>query len=346
MIYYVLLIAIIIILYLVLSVLKIKNGQKKFLNISFLILFLFLALRAETTGTDLLNYKIFFNYSHSISLTRLTKLIEPGYALYSFLIYKLTNGNFQIMLIITAFISLIGPYCFIKNNSKNYFLSVIVYICLNYYLFTFSGLRQSIALSISLLSINYIKNQKIFKYLIFSFIAFCFHKSSIVFIPVYFLNKLNIKKKHLPFLIIIMLGVYIFRYNLITIFTSIMYENYATFENANGGYKLLICYLVIFIFITIFKDKVLNINKDNNLFYNMFFIGIILQIFSTVEGNGYRAALYYVMPLIVIIPSLSFCFDKESRKIVNILTTIILITYYFLEINSSSLVSNYSFFWK
>lgn len=343
---YIVLIIIIVLLDVILKIFY-KNNDcgKKFLNIAFLVLFLFLALRSENVGTDLLTYKNFFNYNASFKLSKLLQLFEPGYSLYSYFIYNLTGGNFRVFIIITAFLTLIGPYHFIKNYSKNYFLSVIAYICLNYYLFTFSGLRQSIAVSLLLFSIDYIKDKKLFKFLIINAIACSFHKSSMVFLPAYFLEKLNMKRKYLPIALSVYMIIFFLRVTITECFTNLFYETYNLVETPKGGGILLVVYLCVYIFITYYKDTIIKTNEKHNLLYNLFSFGIIFQIFATVEANANRATLYYVIPLVSLIPLCEDCFVKENRKLVNILFSIILIAYFILNLEKSSLVSNYSFFW-
>ncbi len=343
---YIALIIMIILLNVILKMFYKNNDySKKFLNITFLILFLFLALRSENVGTDLLTYKNFFNYNESFKLSKLLQLFEPGYSLYSYFIYNLTGGNFRIFIIITAFLTLIGPYHFIKNYSKNYFLSVIAYICLNYYLFTFSGLRQSIAVSLLLFSIDYIRDKKLFKFLIINVIACSFHKSSLVFLPAYFLGNLNVKRKHLPIVLSVYILIFFLRVTITECFTNLFYETYNLVETPKGGEILLVVYLCIYVFISYYKDIIIKSDKEQNLLYNLFSIGIVFQIFATVEANANRVTLYYVVPLVSLIPLCENCFVKENRKLINIIFSIILIAYFILNLEKSSLVSSYSFFW-
>ena len=339
---YILLIVFIIILYVLLRLLKIKNFKSIFINISFITLFLFLALRSENIGTDLKNYKLFFEYNNIFKLKYLITFSEPGYALYSFIIFKLFSGSFRWLLIITAVISLIGPYHFIKKYSNNYLLSIIIYICLNYYIFLFSGLRQSIAISILLLSIDSIFNKRFIRFIIYLIVAIMFHKSSIVFLPAYFLNCFDIRKKHIPILFIIIAVCFVLRFKIMHIFSLFLYDEYSLLNNTNSGFKLLIVYLGFFIFITFFKERVILENEKNKLFYNFFFIGMIIQIFASVEANAYRAALYYIISLVILLTSVENCFTERSKNMYNILLGIILIAYFIVTISNSSLVSGYS----
>ena len=345
MIYYVSLIIIITILWLLIKLLNFKNGDKLFLKLAFLLLILFAALRSENVGTDLKNYKNFYELVNYFSLAKLLTLFEPGYALYSFVLFTISKGSFQFLLIVTSILTLIGPYYFIKENSNNYFLSVIVYICLSFYIFTFSGLRQSIALSILLLSLRFVKDKKFYRYILLVFLAFCFHKSAIIFLPAYFLNKIEFKNKQFPFLLILGFVVFISRYFIVSKLTMFFYDNYATLNNMGGGYQLLTIFIVIFMLLTMFKKRVLESNENNNLWYNMFYVGILIQIIATVEGNANRAACYYTLPLILLIPYFVNTFQLKQRKMVSFIIYTAMIVLFVLSLNSSSLVNTYEFFW-
>lgn len=343
--YYIILLFLIIFVKIFLSFSKFKNKDLMFLNISFVILFSFLALRSETIGSDLINYKEMFSYNNIFSLTFLIERIEPGYAIYSYVIYHMTNANYHYFLVITAFFSLYGVYHFVKNNSKNYLLSLIIYISLSYYFFIFSGLRQALALSITLYSIKYIKGNNFWKFLLSILIAISFHKSAFVFLPVYFIRNFKIKNKHIPIFIGICGFLFVFRFKILIFFMSFLYNDYLSLDDVNGGFGLLFIYVILLFFATLFRKHLLKDSKTNNLLYNMFWIGIMLQIFATVEGNALRAAYYYFIPLIAFFPSINRCFKENNRALIEITFSIALIAYFVITLNSATLVGPYKFFW-
>ena len=170
------------------------NNDKLFLLLSFILLFGIAAMRDESTGVDLPNYKTYYTSYSNLPIIEQIKMnyFEPGYLIYSHIIYLISNGSFRVLMIITSFISYLGVFIFIKNFSNNKLLSVILYICIGYYIAPFSGLRQCIALSMVFISYKFIINRDFKKFIILLLLAFAFHKSALVFLPAYFLYNYHI----------------------------------------------------------------------------------------------------------------------------------------------------------
>lgn len=322
----------ILILWVIIKLFKFKNGKEMFLLVSFFILFLFSALRSELVGTDLIRYKEHFLSYDNNSLRNFFQPghFEYGYTIYSRLIYNITNGNFRILLVITSFISLFGVYKFIKENSKDYLLSVMLYFCLGYYTFTFSGLRQSIALSICLLSIKYIKNKKLFKFVLTVLLASLFHTTSLIFLPAYFISRIKLGKKSFFTYIFAMIVTYLSRDKIVGLLSSFLRNDYSVFDNQGSGYVFLVICFIILLLITLYKKILLLKNHNNNIWYNFICIGSLIQVLATVEGNVHRATFYYLMSFIIEIPLIADLFKGKSKVLANIiifLLSIALFTY-------------------
>src|SRR5699024_9401100 len=84
-----------------------------------------------------------------------------------------------------------------------------VFISLGYLYFSFTGLRQTLALSIILLSYNYIRERNLLLFIMFVFIASLFHSTALVFLLIYPISHYELGKKDL-ILIIVMLIVSFF----------------------------------------------------------------------------------------------------------------------------------------
>ena len=126
---------------------KLKKHNKAFLNIAFLQLFILLALRKDNIATDLETYKrVFFEISNTSWENVFNIAWEPLFIILCKVVVTLFN-NFNVLLVIVALIGLIGPYSFIKRYSKNYYISVILFVGLYFYSSQFFILRQIIAIS-------------------------------------------------------------------------------------------------------------------------------------------------------------------------------------------------------
>ena len=104
----------------------IKNRNKFFLDVSFVFLFIILAIREPYS--DMNEYLKSFHWINGMSLKSfLNYNIEIFFKCLSYIIGKIwLNDRFY--MIILDIITCVGPYMFIKRYSKNYLLSLLLFI--------------------------------------------------------------------------------------------------------------------------------------------------------------------------------------------------------------------------
>lgn len=180
-------------LYLILVGLLVSN-EKKILKIILLCLgpVLVQSLRSPTCGTDVwgngYGYYQKFTLIGEIPLSAIftTKInsFEQGYVVFNKLI-SFISDNPQIFLAITSLFifSLIG-YIYYRF-SVNAYLSIIIFVCFGLYIFSFTGLRQAIAFSITFFSFKFIVERKFKHFLVSVFLAFSIHSSAIIYVFVW-----------------------------------------------------------------------------------------------------------------------------------------------------------------
>lgn len=173
----------------------------------FLLLSIVAGLRGESIGTDTGSYK---------SLFLIINGLKPGWAGQEFL-FRILNlfigiftDNPQWFIITSSAITTIGVLIFIRHNSKFPTLSVFLYIALYYYFFSMNGVRQFLAISLILISIEYALSRKIFPYIFWMGLAIGFHTSAILGFVFWFLSGKSLRRMRVfqlaLMLIIIMVG--------------------------------------------------------------------------------------------------------------------------------------------
>lgn len=164
---------------------KDKSASIVFLIMTFLSLFLPLALRYEI-GTDYENYRrIIYN---SFAKNKFDEF-EIGWVPLLKFIYNF-NLDIQWFFVISAFFSVL--FIFLAVGKRDFWLAIPCYVSIAY-IESFSLVRQALAVSICMFVIKLWTNRKYLKSFIFLTIAFLFHKSTILF--VFFLPFLNRKWK-------------------------------------------------------------------------------------------------------------------------------------------------------
>lgn len=144
-----------------------SNNQNSIaLPLFFLILFLLLALRAESVGRDLPNYKYLFQSHMQQSLSEITSTWkEVLFRLLNHGIGSVTDA-FHWYLVIVAVIELV-PIAYLYNQDrKKGYIKIILFVNMSTFIMMFSGIRQSMAISFGVLAFCALKNHKKLLFLI------------------------------------------------------------------------------------------------------------------------------------------------------------------------------------
>lgn len=183
---------------------------------SIIVFVLFFGLRWKT-GTDWPTYYSYFHDNFTISEFYDTQF-ETGYVYLNYLI-KILSRNYSVFLLI--FTSLIGIAFFIGNKDLIKFPQAGIL-----YLFCTVGtpIRQTLAAAIILISYKYIISRNFIRFFCLVILAACFHRSAFIFLPFYFITKINFSNKNL--IIIYTLSIIIGSFGFINEFVFDFIGNY------------------------------------------------------------------------------------------------------------------------
>lgn len=213
---------------------------------------------------------------------------------------------------ITGIICLIGVYFFIKNNSKNYLASIYVYITMNFFIFLFSGLRQAIAISIVLMSIEFIKNKQPIKFALTIIFASMFHTTALIFLPAIIIAYKKINKNYIKWVGIISIVLLIIKQPMLQLITQFIYKNYTISQTGEGYNYLILLTIIVAISLYIRKYFEKEENEKNLMFYNFMIVTIPLQILATVQGNIARLVMYFSISLVILIPNIIQTIEEKG----------------------------------
>lgn len=162
----------------------------------FMLVFIFAAIRSDI-ATDYGSYKQLFLSASGSEYNRL----EIGYKFLIRVIRYLTQNNFNVFVFFIAFNSIWLKYWVIKNY-RNTILGMLVYFCLFYIHIEYNVMRQGFALSFLLIAVEYGIKQNKKAYYSFVILAGLIHISSLIFLFLYPVCRMQIKfsKKKLVFI--------------------------------------------------------------------------------------------------------------------------------------------------
>lgn len=160
-----------------------KAGKHLFI-IGFVLISSIFVLRKQT-GIDDIAYQQIFNSANNISLWRyvIEGTVEKGYLILNYLIYYITNGNYDICQILISGITFIFWGMAIWGRRKSLSITIATFILVtNYYFLIMSSalVRIFLATAIAFWCYKFIEEGKIKKYVVGIIFASLFHMSVLI----------------------------------------------------------------------------------------------------------------------------------------------------------------------
>lgn len=211
------------------------------------------------------------------------------------------NYNIYLLIINTLILCNISKY--IKHNSYLLILPLFIYYSDFYFYYNFSGIRQAIAMSFTVLSIYYIFSGEKVKPLIFIGIAALFHISALIFCLAFILPKTKISiSKYIKFLAALIIGIYAFSYIIqnneylnykFLFYSSLQEQDDNILSNYYFGvFKRILVFLSILLIRKSFFRYTRNIFLFN-LYLTGFFIYLVTYLVS--PDFGVRFGSYFII---------------------------------------------------
>ncbi len=285
----------------------------------------------DGVGTDFFSYKQQF---YEIIERRGWYInFEPGFRLMINIIDKV-SGSYQVMFLIMSCLTCFFYYKFIEEYSKNFSVSTLLFLCLGpFYLSTFNGIRQALAVSMFLYSLKYL-NKETWKYILIILIASTFHFTAAILLLMPLCKKFNKN-----YVIYYLAGVF-----LIYLAVESRLIDWLTQRFISSRVRLIgnivnmdISYIIYFIIclLVIVGSKKLHLNVDKNVMYMVVVTEILVTLailFPSYSMIFTRLTSYGSPMMLILVPLLSSSF--KQKKIYNFSVCSFGIIYYIRIINS------------
>lgn len=301
-------------------------------NLTFLAFLIFFGFRGFI-GWDWSTYFPLFNNMPSLlnpkfPLFLKNSAIESGFLIYMATI-KIVVKDYFIFIFINNLIDAIVIHFFLKKYSEYYSLGFLIFIIMGGFYYETDLLRNAKSIMLFLVSIKYLKERKIIVYFLLNIVGMLFHKSSIIFLPLYFIANIFISQK--AFIVIFIIGNIIFLTELeyikpILLKVSelvggkylITVEMYLMNKNMNTSYGITVGYierLITSALILIYYKKLIKLSSFNIIFINLFLLYFISYFFlSEIMVIPVRIGLLFVGSYWILIPALVKCIEVENNK--------------------------------
>lgn len=276
---------------------------------------------------------------------------------------QITDGNFQIVLIIIAVFIELAVAIVVFKHSPSPWISYLIWNCFGFYSFGFSALKQSFAMGFILLAFSAIMEKKPVKFIIFVVIAGFIHFPAIIFLPAYIIASRKITYKNAIIYIVIAILIFALRNDIVELSSDFYYEdkNFVSSGRISGRF-LMLCLIII---AGVFIKGVDGIKFSTVL--SIVAIGTIIQLFSSFDNVFTRLADYYLQMLIVFIPMIFTDFEdekyddssvsyklflsKKQKKLLTICLVLLSVAFYYFTVLSVKTISvddylNFKFSWE
>ena len=291
-------------------------------------------------GSDWPAYESLFNKIELGNILRLSR--EYGFEFgYSFLVYclKIFGFNFMISLIIMKVFSFVIISNFFYSVSqlkysvgytRNAFFMLFIFYSFNcIYLYVETIIRFDVALALVIKSYKYIFKRKFLPFLCLILCAVCFHKSSLIVLPLYWMSEVRLSNKMLLLLclcvsfflnakILAFLSNLLFaRFSYLYLFLQIISytQNTALNELSNPLSIGNIVFFLFFILILLSRKKI----EESSVYGVRLFAIVIVYFFiyfiTMYAGSISRIRLFY-FPIFIVVLSIALSNGYFMRTLV------------------------------
>lgn len=300
----------------------------------FLLLILLLSCRSEMVGKDLLIYKDKFETAAIYSFRSTLKVEEDTlFSVMNWVIRQFTD-SFQVYLTIVALITVL-PIAMIYSDDKQYgFLKIVLFMNMSVFIMIFSGLRQSLAISIGMIAYKYVKEKKPLRFLLFALIAWGFHHTGFMILLYYPLYHLRLQKNQRWFAIPFVATIFAFNKQifgwLTDVASSVFGDRYDVEVQETGAYLMIILFVLFAIAAFFFPDDE-KMDDETVGLRNFLLMTVLLQCFAPVHNLAMRMNYYFIVFVPITVPKiLKYSKDniKDVAKIAKIVIVGFFVAYY------------------
>lgn len=246
---------------------------------------------------------------------------------------------FQIFTLVSACLTVGLKLRVYQRNSIYPIFSVLLFLIPAYFIADSGHMRQALGMTMCLVSFVFIKERKVWLYLLCIYLAFGFHKSTIVFLPVYWLVLVPLNSIRIFYLIII--SVILSPFQVYHQFSGILSS--LSVQDVSNGYIGYIGYeekassfmdgiVVVYAVLLVLYDK----KASEKIWYyeymrNILVMGVCLYfIFRDNPVFSTRLVGSFIGFSAIVIPNIIASLDVNMKRLWHLFFVLFMIFYYFV----------------
>lgn len=310
-------------------------------------MFIILGLRGYRVGTDTIQY-----ITHLRRISEMTFYEawdysdnEPGLYVLMYLCSRISTDP-TFFLCVYALITTFSFIRFVEKNGDGELLTIFFHVTLGSFLFIVTGMRQGLAIAFCLLAVEYSRKRKLLPFLLLMLPAFLTHRSSIMFLIVYFIAHRKLSFSNFFFLALAATVFIAFLDVFQSWFNSALDYNYDIEETGNGGIFLMIVLLMNALSLMLSR-QVLEERPDALVLYNVSLIAAVLWIARLFTRTAERPS-YYFLPATFAVTAIALkkISDPRKRLILKVLVMLLSVLLLVYRLRSAPSLSPFHFYWE
>lgn len=329
----------------------IRFGNDRYLNITttellffidFVLLICIAALRNQSVGTDSKTYFFWIDQLHNYSFLELHNWvaasgIEIGYAIVSKVVMAVFRSR-EVVLVVINSIILIGILILSKQHGNHIIFSLFLFLAFSMYNQSMNINAQYIAAIILAVSIKYLHEKDIKKFIALVIIATLFHTSAIiglVFIPMAYFEKSAIRYS-LIIIAVAFIGSLFAPRVINAIVSRTVYSVYLYKEIGSESGIGLAMNLLIFAAFAVFYQQFREQDEYAHFWLYSAALAIALNFYIGELAMIGRMMIYFKMTYLVSIPSFINSFkDKRLITLISMYVVLLFSIYYWHSVSGS-----------
>lgn len=319
----------------------------------FVVYIALLCLRDSTVGVDVKQY--INNYFYQFKSFTWHQIVEYKSDERAFsAITKIITTVFsspQIYLSIIAIASVTPIMYLYKREAKGAILCCSFFLISLLFEIFFSGLRQAIAIGLTVPAFYFAKDKKIVKFILVVLFAMTFHLSAAILFLIYPTFHAKITRKCLWFVLPIIVIIYRFNSQIFNFLLLLSGEKYYTKYGVWGfGTTNQYGLLILFVLITVYCFVVLDenrVNADDIGFRNLLILATLIQFFAPLHFIVSRMNYYFIAFIPIALTRANYkCKTQlwQVTRLASVVMTLYFIVYFFFMKGDTLHIMDYKFF--
>jgi len=344
------------IIYFIAAVRKNPDGKKKFLIMCGIWIVVIMGSRWCNSGFgDEVRYNYLYERFTNMPFYDFWPRYKSGKDIGFYFLYWLTAQVFpsnQIPIYLITGICVFSFFRFYYRNSEDPLVSVLLFFAFGMFSFYMAGYRQCCAMCVCLFALEAAKEKKIYKYVLLLLLAFLLHRSSIIFVPVYFIMQFSRSTGGKAKVLLCSVLVLLFAAPLLEWFSgSVSEESYTSFAYSSSviGFLINIVIMAVPVAFTFFPLCEFDPAKRSNQ-VRLVYILIIGAIYFCLRNTYWvfeRVSYYYTFAVAAAYGNIteSLVRNEKTQKfgvIMRVASIILLLALYFTVRVNTEVV----FFWS